>query len=192
MHSYSTESSDGVAFLTALLIRYPELGSATLGPKCGEIKLEFYLDREIDSLRFAEFVEEFHLSWDLFFDLVRARTAERRIARVVDYPNEPKTDESEVEIVRVTRDLETLSLEELNLIVNLIRDRFVAVLIEGEPVPEVEAKYQDQVLLKSLDKVRSNPHLCGFLTGFRDEMRVLVYANQSSDSGQKNDPSGVR
>ena len=192
MSPHSAEASDGVAFLTALLIRFPELGSATLGPKLGEIRLEFYLDREIDTQRFADFVEKFRMSWDLFFDLIRAKTSERRITRVVDYPTETHEDGSEVEIIRVTRDLETLSLEELSLVVSLIRDRFLAVLIEGEPVPVAESKYQEQVLLRSLDKVRSDPYSCGVLTGFRDEMRVLVYANDKGEAPTTTYPGGNR
>ena len=179
MSPRSAEASDGVAFLTSLLIRFPELGSATLGPRLGELRLEFYLDQEIDSARFTEFVEKFRMSWDLFFDLVRAQTSERRITRVVDYPTETQEHDSDVEIIRITRDLETLSLEELTMIVSLIRERFIAAIIEGEPVPAAEAKYQEQVLLRSLDKVQQDPYSCGSLTGFRDEMRVLVYANDS-------------
>lgn len=182
MSPRSAEASDGVAFLTALLIRFPELGSATLGPKLGEIRLEFYLDQEVDSKRFAEFVETFRMSWDLFFELVRTETSERRITRVVDYPTEELEHDSEVEIIRVTRDLETLSLEELTMVASLIRERFLATIIEGEPIPAAEAKYQEQVLLRSLDKLRQDPYACGYLTGFRDEMRVLVYANDNPES----------
>jgi hypothetical protein len=184
MSPRSAEASDGVAFLTALLIRFPELGSATLGPRLGEIRLEFYLDQEIDTVRFSRFVDKFRMSWDLFFDLVRAETSERRITRVVDYPTETNEHDSDVEIIRVTRDLETLSLEELSMVVGLIRERFLASLIEGEPVPAAESKYQEQVLLRSLDKVRSDPYACGLLTGFRDEMRVLVYANDSPETAK--------
>jgi len=109
---------------------------------------------------------------------VRARTSERRISRVVDYPTDTGEHDSEVEIIRVTRDLATLTLEELSMMVSLIRERFLACIIEGEPVPGSEQKYQEQVLARSLDKVRSDPFSCGHLTGFRDEMRVLVYANE--------------
>ena len=182
MSPRSAEASDGVEFLTALLIRFPELGSASLGPKLGEIRLEFYLVQEVDTVRFSEFVDKFRLSWDLFFDLVRAETSERRITRVVDYPTEVQEHDSDVEIIRITRDLETLSLEELSMVVSLIRERFIATIIEGEPIPVAESKYQEQVILRSLDKVRQDPYACGFLTGFRDEMRVLVYANENPDS----------
>lgn len=192
MSPRSAEASDGVAFLTALLIRFPELGSATLGPKLGEIRLEFYLDHEVDAVRFTEFVDKFRMSWDLFFDLVRARTTERRITRVVDYPTEEMESESEVEIIRVTRDLETLTLEELTMVVSLIRDRFLPTLIEGEPVAPAEAKYQEQVLLRSLDKVRQDPYSCGYLSGFRDEMRVLVYANDRGESANTTYQGGKR
>ena len=184
MRGRSTEASDGVAFLSALLIRFPELGSASLGPNLGEIRLEFYLDQEVDALRFSEFVQSFRMSWDLFFDLVRAKTTQRRIARVVDYPTETHNDGSEVEIVRVTRDLETLTLEEISMVVSLMRERFLPTLIEGESVSLSEAKHQEKVLLRNLEKVRSDPYACGYLTGFRDEMRVLVYANEQNEAAK--------
>lgn len=151
-----------------------------LSPKKGELRLEFYLSSEVDGARFEEFLAKFRMSWDLFFDLLRVAPSIRRIARVVDYPGEDSEHEADVEIVRVTRDLETLTLEELSMMVSLIKERFIATLIEGEPVSTQEARYQDQVLLKSLDRVRSDPYAFGSLTGFRDEMRVLVY---SSDEG---------
>jgi hypothetical protein len=169
-----------VAFLTSLLVRFPELGSASLGPNRGEIRLEFYLDSEVDTMRFEEFIAKFKMSWDLFFELLRVTPNDRRITRVVEYPSEDSEQEADVEIVRVTRDLETLTLEELSLMVGLIKDRFIATLIEGEAIAPAEARYQEQVLLRSLDRVRSDPYAFGSLTGFRDEMRVLVYSSDEN------------
>lgn len=158
-------------------MRFPEVGSATLGPRRGEVRLEFYLDSEIETARFEEFIDKFKMSWDLFFELLRVTPAERRITRVVDYPSEASLEAAEVEVIRVTRDLETLSLEELSMMVGLIKERFVVTLIEGEPIAAAEARYQEQVLLKSLDRVRHAPYGVGGLTGFRDDMRVLVYSS---------------
>jgi hypothetical protein len=188
MSTRTTDASDGVAFLTSLLVRFPELGSASLGPHKGEIRLEFYLDSEVDGMRFEEFIQKFKMSWDLFFELLRVTPNDRRITRVVDYPTEESQGDAEVEIIRVTRDLETLSLEELSLMVNLIKERFIATIIEGEPIATTEARYQEQVLLKSLDRVRSDPFAVGALTGFRDEMRVLVYS--SDEAGAPRSPRG--
>ena len=175
------EASDGVTFLTSLLLSFPALGSASLGPNVGDIRLEFYLDREIDSARFTHFVKSFRMSWDLFFELTRVRTTQRNIVRVVDYPTDDSTHDSEVAIVRISRDIETLTLEEISMIVSLIRERFLASIIEGERASASEASYQQRVLRQSLDKVRLDPSLCGYLTGFRDQMRVLVYANEKDD-----------
>lgn len=172
------DASEGVAFLTSLLVRFPELGSAQLAPARGELRLEFYLSSEVDASRFDEFLVKFKMSWDLFFELLRVEPTVRRIARVVDYPGEENPQEADVEIVRVTRDLETLTLEELSMVVSLIKERFIATLIEGEPVAPSEARYQEQVLLRSLDRVRSDPHSSSSLTGFRDEVRVLVYSSE--------------
>lgn len=188
MSTRAADASEGVSFLTSLLVRFPELGSASLGPRSGELRLEFYLDSEIDGMRFEEFIGKFKMSWDLFFELLRVTPGERRIARVVDYPGEDSDGDAEVEIIRITRDLETLTLEELSLIVSLIKDRFIATLIEGEAIAPAEARYQEQVLLKSLDRVRSAPYAFGSLTGFRDEMRVLVY---SSNEGGKPNKGGA-
>lgn len=178
----TADTSDGVAFLTSLLVRFPELGSASLGPNRGELRLEFYLEQEIDGLRFQEFIETFKMSWDLFFELMKAEPSERRIARVVDYPTEEHHGDADVEIIRITRDLATMSLEELSMIVSLIRERFIATIIEGEQIAPAEARYQEQVLLKSLDRVRSDPYAYEALTGFREDMRVLVYMSDEPDS----------
>lgn len=182
MSTRSADASEGVAFLTSLLVRFPELGSASLGPRKGEIRLEFYLDSEVDTMRFEEFIKTFKMSWDLFFELLRVSPNDRRVTRVVEYPTEDSDQDADVEIIRVTRDLETLTLEELSLMVNLIKDRFIATIIEGEPIAPAEARYQEQVLLKSLDRVRSDPYAFGSLTGFRDEMRVLVYSSDENGS----------
>ncbi len=177
----SADTSDGVTLLTSLLVRFPELGSASLCPTKGEIRLEFYLDQEVDTQRFEDFLSKFKMSWDLFFDLLRVTTGTRRITRVVDYPTEVAEKEADVEILRVTRDLETLTLEELSLMVHLIKERFIATIIVGGHIAPAEARYQDQVLLKSLDRVRSDPYAYGSLTGFRDDLRVLVYSNDDAE-----------
>ncbi len=186
MSTRSADASDGVAFLTSLLVRFPELGSASLGPRKGEIRLEFYLDSEVDASRFDEFIGKFKMSWDLFFELLRVTPLDRRVTRLVDYPTEENDQDAEVEIIRITRDLETLTLEELSMMVSLIKERFIATIIEGEPIAGPEARYQEQVLLRSLDRVRSDPHAFGSLTGFRDEMRVLVYS--SDEKGPRRGP----
>ncbi len=190
MRLRAADASDGVAFLTSLLIRFPELGSASLGPNRGEIRLEFYLEQEVDAVRFQEFIETFKLSWDLFFELMKAEPSERRITRVVDYPTEDHHEDADVEIIRIVRDLETMTLEELSMIVGLIRERFIATIIEGEQIAPVEARYQEQVLLKSLDRVRSDPFAYEHLTGFREDMRVLVYQNDEVESYPTPTPQG--
>lgn len=184
MSTRSADASDGVAFLTSLLVRFPELGSASLGPNKGEIRLEFYLDSEVDAARFEEFIVKFKMSWDLFFELLRVTPKDRRITRVVDYPTEESEQDAEVEIIRVTRDLETLTMEELSMIISLVRERFIATIIEGEAIAPAEARYQEQVMLKSLDRVRSDPYGFGNLTGFRDDMRVLVYSSEDAPEGR--------
>lgn len=176
------DSSAGVTLLTSLLMRFPELGSATLGPSLGELRLEFYLDSEIETARFEEFVRKFHLSWDLFFELVRVVPRCRRLVRVVGYPTEAIDHDGEVEIIRVVRDLDTLSLEELTMVTSLISERFLVSLVEGERLSVAQAQFQEQAVLRSLERVRSSPETHGGLTGFRENGQVAVYALGAADS----------
>lgn len=181
--SKSQEATEGVSLLTSLLLRFPEFGSASLDQRKGEIRLEFYLDSEVDSERFEAFVAKFRMSWELFFDIVRVTPRCHRLAQVVDYPTLDPVAPGDVMIVRIVRDLESLSFEELSLMGTLIRTRFIATLIGGEPLEGAEARYQERVLQKSLDQIRVNPSSLSCLTGFRDEMRILVYSSESPDLG---------
>lgn len=183
--SASAESPEGVTFLTALLVRYPEIGSARLDTETSTLHLDFYLQQQLDETEFEAFLQNLDLSWDVFFDLQQLEPRVRRVARSEARRGEfisvdPDAD-AEVDSLQVIRDLFTLSSEELSLLVELVRQAFSSELALDEELPEDEAGFQEEVLHRSLERLRSHPGSPVSLSGFRDEMRVLIYASSEDE-----------
>lgn len=176
------DSPEGVAFLTALLVRYREIGSARLHQSGNRLRLDFYLHRQLTDEEWQEFHERLLLSWRVFFQLQRLSPELYQVQRgQAPYHEMPfLVDEDgwvEVGTLQVDRDLPTVTLEELALIVSLINEFFDDALALNEEAPNEDAEQQDEVIHRCLERVRATPGEAT-LTGFRDDMRVLIYSSQ--------------
>ncbi len=176
----SNDSPDGVTFLTSLLVRFPELGSACLTCRQRHLQLNFYLQQQLEEEHYQAFQEHLELSWDVFFDLQRLVPAQATIARSEARPEELRgqEDDAEVDSLQIERDIDTLTLEELSLVVTLVRDAFGPHLALNEEVPDEETGDQEELLHRSLERLRGHDVPDYSLTGFRDEMRVLIYSSE--------------
>lgn len=176
------DSPEGVAFLTALLVRYREIGSARLYQAGRRLRLDFYLHRQLSDEEWLEFHDRLKLSWRVFFQLQRLHPDVYEVHRgQAPYHEMPfLADEDgwvEVGTLNVVRDLATVTLEELALIVSLVNEYFVDALALNEEAPNEDAEQQDEVIHRCLERVRATPGEAT-LTGFRDDMRVLIYSSQ--------------
>lgn len=180
------ESPEGVSFLTALLVRYPEIGSACLLQGGKALRLDFYLTCRLEDAVVEEFEEHVKLSWDVFFMLQRIRPElalfQRSDARRGEAPwmQDDEDGPLEVDSIQFLRDLQSVTVEEMALLVGLVREAFAADLALNEEAPGEDPAQQDEMIHRSLEKVRAVPGEAS-LTGFRDDMRVLIYASQESD-----------
>jgi len=80
-----------------------------------------------------------------------------------------------VHSVLVQRDLRTLAVEDLSLLVEVVEDELERDLVMGEDYEEDDDGYQEELLATSLERIRFLPHTMD-LVGYRDGLRVLVYA----------------
>jgi hypothetical protein len=84
---------------------------------------------------------------------------------------------AETTFIHVTRDTDSFSKEELELIVALLRERYPEVLVRN-PQPEdhldADPAAQDEAALYAIEALR-DPAQSKSLVGFREEARVLVY-----------------
>lgn len=162
------ESADTVSLVCALLVRFPELASIRSMPADRTVRLTFALKQRLDKASqsvLADAVED-HVGG---FLLLAKEEAE--VLRV-----ECESDRSTT-FVHVTRDLESFSKEELELLVSVFADRFSETLVRN-PLPEdhfdSDPAAQDEVALYAIEALR-DPAQSKSLVGFREEARVLVY-----------------
>jgi hypothetical protein len=165
---HPVESADTVSLVCALLVRFPELASIRSMPADRTVRLTFAIESRLDKRAqhaLADAVED-HVSGFLL------------LAK-----DEPQTVRVECEgdrattFVHVTRDLESFSKEELELIVAVFAQRFGSALVRN-PMPDdhldADPAAQDEAALYAIEALR-DPAQSKSLVGFREEARVLVY-----------------
>ncbi len=162
------ENADTVSLVCALLVRFPELASIRSMPAEGCVRLTFALRARLNKRAQAALAETIddHVSGYLML--------------AKDEPHVLRTEcdgDRSTTFVHVTRDRESFSKEELELVVALLRDRFPDVLVHN-PAPEdhldADPFAQDEAALYAIEALR-DPAQSKSLVGFREEARVLVY-----------------
>jgi len=164
----SLENADTVSLVCALLVRFPELASIRSMPAEGSVRLTFALRTRLDRAGQAALA-------DALSDHVRGY--------LMLFKDEPQTLRIDCEgdrtttFVHVTRDTESFSKEELELLVALFADRYADALVRN-PLPEdhldADPAAQDEAAAFAIEALR-DPAQSKSLVGFREEARVLVY-----------------
>ncbi len=164
----SLENADTVSLVCALLVRFPELASIRSMPAEGSVRLTFALRVRLNKREQAAIAETIEDHVNGYLALAKD---EAHVLRI-----ECDGDRSTT-FVHVTRDSDSFSKEELELLVALLRDRYPDALVRN-PQPEdhldVDLAAQDEAALYAIEALR-DPAQSKSLVGFREEARVLVY-----------------
>jgi hypothetical protein len=162
------ENADTVSLVCALLVRFPELASIRSMPAEGSVRLTFALRTKLDKAAqgvLAEAIEDHVRAFQLL------AKDEAQLVRV-----ETEGDR-QTSFVHVTRDSDTFSKEELELLVGLFAERFGDALVRN-PLPDdhldADPAAQDEAAVYAIEALR-DPAQSKSLVGFREEARVLVY-----------------
>ena len=168
MHTPSAfESADTVNRVVALLVRFPELHSLRSNPAEATLTLSFAVRERLDRAKTKALAERVGDYVRAFLDL-RGESPEK-----IGVASERDTA---VTFVNVTRDAESFSREELELLVAMFAEQFGERLVrDGENVPvDDDPAARDELVEVALDALR-DPTRRQRLVGFREEQRVLVY-----------------
>ena len=161
-------NADTVSLVCALLERFPELASIRSLPADGTVKLTFALRSKLDRAAQASLAETIEDHVGGFMTMGK----DEAVTVIV----ECETDRA-MTFVNVTRDLETFSKEELELLVGLFGQRFGDALVRNA-VPDErldeDPAVGDEIALYAIEALRDPTQSKG-LVGFREEKRVLVY-----------------
>ena len=151
-------TSAPAGLFVSLLVRYPELGSVKFIPETRTLVLTFLLRPSPDSSLFKAFSKRLYQSLEAYSYLS---------GRPVHVINVSRTDHESCTVIEATRDIDTLTQEELSLIVALVREWF-----SDRLVPDIQV--QDEIIGHMLEDMRKSSSL-GDLIGFREGDRVLLF-----------------
>jgi hypothetical protein len=162
------ENADTVSLVCALLVRFPELASIRSMPADRSVRLTFAVRSRLDKAAQRDLSESIadHVAGYQLLAKDEAQTVS------VECEGDRATT-----FVHVTRDTETFSKEELELLVEVLRARFEQTLVRN-PLPEdhldSDPAAQDEAAVYAIEALR-DPTQSKSLVGFREEARVLVY-----------------
>lgn len=170
MPKYAQEGSqisDGVNLLISILVRYPEVGAIDYNPETQSLKLTFMLsgiptNQEYTSVRQVIFdsIAAYHMledNHDTFSD-ISVSTCEH------------------VAMLKIIRDVKTLSKGEIALIITLLRDTFKNRLItdQNDSMQEEDLLVQEELIEDMLESLKKSQAVHK-LIGIREDGRVLVF-----------------
>jgi hypothetical protein len=164
----TAESADAVGHVIALLVRFPEIATVTAHPSSNSIVISFVVGRQLDR----------HERAAIRGDVIEhVRTL---LAAGGETPAALRVNcelDERVTFVRVTRDAQTLTREELALLTALFAERFGEALLKSpaqDDALDEDPVAADESVEYALEALRA-PTMQKSLVGFREEKRVLVY-----------------
>lgn len=156
--------SEGVGLLISILVRYPEVGSIYYWQEKHALKFTFIIKDLDDSTLHMKFVPVLELYHELEGSQMQICQTECR-------------KEENVCILTITRDVESMTQNEVGLIVEFVKMEFVKQLIyEDAGLPEDELLYQEEMISQMLATIRHND-IEKNVVAVREEGRVLVFNN---------------
>ena len=162
------ENADTVSLVCALLVRFPELASIRSMPADRTVRLTFAIKSRLDKRLQADLAASIEDHVEVYLMLAKDEAQTLR----VDFESDRSTT-----FVHLTRDLESFSKEELELLGGIFSERFGEKLVRN-PLPEdhldADPVAQDESALYAIEALR-DPAQSKSLVGFREEARVLVY-----------------
>lgn len=153
--------------LTSILLYYPEVVTINLDPKTCVVKFTFYLSSLIPEKTLKLFQERLQQSLNAYYYL------EKRKAEVYSLAFQPLDFFTAIEL---QRDIQTLSQQEIALIVALLKEEFGHHLVtedNDELLIDDSSLHEELIgyMLENIKKTTSNIELIAL----RDEGKVLVF-----------------
>lgn len=161
------EVSDSIGLLISILVRYPEVGTINYDPLKHHLKFTFIFSGVLDEQKMDNFKKMMSISIETY------NTLEKRSPSIVEVSYilcESFT------MFEVTRDMETLSQEEISMVIELVQESFQQELVteRNDHLLEEDLLMQEELIEHMLENIK-NTFPGKNLIAFREEGRVLVF-----------------
>ena len=148
--------------LVSILLRYPEVGTISCCQKQQALVIKFLITKDCE---FEKLKNKLTQALEIFHKIE---------GRKMNLLNIEK-HEQELDLLVITRDLGSLTQNEMNLIVEIIKkDLGEQLIVDESSLVEDEMVFQEEIINHMLAAIRSNGTEKN-ITALRDEGRVLVF-----------------
>jgi len=161
------EVSDSIGLLISILVRYPEVGTINYDPVDQHLKFTFMFSSVLEEEDLVNFKKIMVDSIEIYNGIEEREPA---IINVCYHLNDSFS------MLEVTRDVETLSQEEISMVIELVYTKYKQFLVSerNENLLEEDLLMQEELIEHMLENIRiSYPEKN--LIAFREEGRVLVF-----------------
>jgi len=161
------EISNGVNLLISILISYPEISTVSFDPQYNHIKLKLMLSAIPSE-------NEFSIIKHLLIDSIAVYNMLEGLPLKTSEIHLDTHDK--VAILSIIRDINTLSLDELTLIITLLRENLANYLILEYHIPlsQEDLLSQEEIIETMLENMQAHRLLYSLLA-IRENGRVLVF-----------------
>lgn len=158
-------STRGLGTLIAVLMRYPEVSSVQCSPEARTIQVTFVIRGEVATKASHKILEDVRES------LVAYRQMTKRPLSLIDLTKDVSSDVTTIEL---TRDTDTVSVEEIGICIEILRDQAdLTVLYDPHDLLEEDMMVQEETIQERLQTLVQEGS--GQLVAMRDEGRVLIF-----------------
>jgi hypothetical protein len=158
----------GVGALIASLVRYPELSSLDFHPEAGRVTLSFCLRGTLSRARTKALASSLMEVLVTYHHLLRFPLAGEGVAEFTTESLEPLT------ILRLTRDVASLSPDEVGMVIDWLREQCGAdLLTDPNDFSEDDLLDQEETIQAALESLSDTPGRRLF--ALREDGRVLVF-----------------
>jgi hypothetical protein len=159
--------SNSMSLIAFLLVRYPEIGTVRYDPDRKTLQFSFMLVKALSNEEYADFKDQLLLSLSAISDLQGRKPGQTDVS-YADYDN--------LTFLEILRDIDSLSQEEISLIIGIVHQFFEGSLLldQEENSQEEDAVLQEEMIEHMLEDLKDS-HQEKKLIGFREEGRVLVF-----------------
>jgi hypothetical protein len=151
--------------LIAVLMRYPEVSSVQCSPEAKTIQVTFVIRGAVRAKVSRKILDDVRQS------LLAYRQMTKRPLSLIDLTTEVSSDVTTIEL---TRDTDTVSVEEIGICIEILRDQAeLTVLYDPHDLLEEDMMVQEETIQERLQTLVQEGS--GQLVAMRDEGRVLIF-----------------
>jgi hypothetical protein len=159
--------SNSMSLIAFLLVRYPEIGSVSFDPEQKTMQFSFVLVKLLDQADLDRFTEQLMLSLNSMAQLQNREMGQLQVAC---------NEDEGLSFLEITRNLNSLSQEEIGLIIGVVQQFFEGILLldQEETAQEEDVLLQEEMIEHMLEDLKDSRQEKK-LIGFREEGRVLIF-----------------